>query len=45
MTRLALNDSSVQMTLESSSALGQGFRVGFLGQWREPPAGVEAGGD
>jgi len=31
ITRLALNDSSVLLTMETSSALGQGFRVGFLG--------------
>ena len=31
VTRLALNDASVAVALESSTALGQGFRVGFLG--------------
>nr|XP_034174909.1 translation factor GUF1 homolog, mitochondrial [Osmia lignaria] len=29
--KLTLNDSSVSVTLESSVALGQGFRIGFLG--------------
>jgi len=31
MNRLALNDTSVVMKQESSNALGQGFRCGFLG--------------
>lgn len=31
VSRLALNDSSVTYKLESSTALGQGFRCGFLG--------------
>ena len=31
MNRLALNDSSVVLKQESSTALGQGFRCGFLG--------------
>ncbi|KAG8303119.1 Translation factor guf1 mitochondrial [Homalodisca vitripennis] len=31
LEKLALNDPSVTVTLESSPALGQGWRVGFLG--------------
>ena len=31
LQRLLLNDSSVTLTKESSVALGQGFRLGFLG--------------
>jgi translation elongation factor EF-4 len=30
--RLSLSDSSVAITRESSTALGQGFRVGYLGR-------------
>ena len=29
--RLTLNDSSVNVQVESSTALGQGWRIGFLG--------------
>jgi translation elongation factor EF-4 len=32
LDRLVLNDSSVTVQVESSSALGQGFRCGFLGK-------------
>ena len=32
LERLMLNDSSVKVVPESSTALGQGFRVGFLGK-------------
>ncbi|KAJ3385592.1 hypothetical protein HDU92_002979 [Lobulomyces angularis] len=32
LDRLTLNDSSVSVVKESSMALGQGFRVGFLGR-------------
>jgi elongation factor 4 len=32
LDRLMLNDSSVKVVPESSTALGQGFRVGFLGK-------------
>ena len=32
LDRLVLNDSSVSVLVESSSALGQGFRCGFLGK-------------
>ncbi|KAI9099738.1 hypothetical protein DFS34DRAFT_615772 [Phlyctochytrium arcticum] len=31
LDRLTLNDASVNVTRESSAALGQGFRLGFLG--------------
>ena len=31
LERLILNDSSVTITPDSSSALGQGWRIGFLG--------------
>nr|KAJ3419170.1 hypothetical protein HK105_007314 [Polyrhizophydium stewartii] len=31
LDRLTLNDSSVSVTKETSSSLGQGFRLGFLG--------------
>lgn len=35
--RLVLNDNSVKVSLESSPALGQGWRLGFLGAWKNPP--------
>ena len=31
LTKLCLTDGSVEMTYESSAALGSGFRCGFLG--------------
>jgi translation elongation factor EF-4 len=31
MAKLTLNDASVSMARETSNALGQGFRCGFLG--------------
>ncbi len=31
LERLVLNDSSVTISPDSSSALGQGWRIGFLG--------------
>ena len=31
LERLTLNDSSVSVRPDSSSALGQGWRIGFLG--------------
>jgi len=31
ITKLTLNDSSVEVNSDHSAALGQGFRLGFLG--------------